>query len=347
MTPESTNSAKKTVAYLRDRAHKSRRVLSRMAKRSPALRRVYVRLVGERQKIALRILGARPGASDGRGRVSPENMVWIFCTSRSGSTWLRGMLRELTGGRVWEEPKVGQLFGSFYGAAQEEQLRSTNFILGEPTRGGWIKSVRNFVLDGAWYANPFIRPGEYLIIKEPDGARGAPLIMEALPESRMVLLVRDPRDVAASALDATRKGGWMYESGDEAGWKKRNLSDRKPGRFVRRRAEAYVRQIGNAKRAYDLHKGPKAVVRYEDLTADTLPTMRRVCTGLGIPLAEDELDRIVEQFSWKNVPEEEKGGGKFYRKASPGGWREDLTPRQARIIEEVTAPLLKELYPES
>jgi hypothetical protein len=30
--------------------------------------------------------------------------------------------------------------------------------------------------------------------------------MEALLESRMVLLVRDPRDVAASVLDAMRKG---------------------------------------------------------------------------------------------------------------------------------------------
>ena len=49
-------------------------------------------------------------------------------------------------------------------------------------------------------------------MKEPDGAVGAQLMMEALPESRMVLLVRDPRDVASSALDATKEGGWMYET---------------------------------------------------------------------------------------------------------------------------------------
>ena len=68
--------------------------------------------------------------------MNPANMVWIFCTSRSGSTWLRSMLAELTGAKVWEEPKVGQLFGNFYDAAQKGQLGSTNFILGEPTRRG-------------------------------------------------------------------------------------------------------------------------------------------------------------------------------------------------------------------
>ncbi|HEU4494146.1 MAG TPA: hypothetical protein VFR69_08145, partial [Rubrobacteraceae bacterium] len=54
----------------------------------------------------------------------------------------------------------------------------------------------------------------------------------------------------------------------------------------------------------------------------------------------------VEKHSWENVPEEEKGEGKFHRKATPGGWREDLTPGQAQIVERITAPLLKEFsYP--
>jgi hypothetical protein len=58
----------------------------------------------------------------------------------------------------------------------------------------------------------------------------------------------------------------------------------------------------------------------------------------------EKLARAVEKHSWEYIPEEEKGEGKFYRKATPGGWREDLTPEQAKIVEEITAPLLKELY---
>jgi Sulfotransferase domain len=60
---------------------------------------------------------------------------------------------------------------------------------------------------------------------------------------------------------------------------------------------------------------------------------------------EGELERVVEKHSWENIPEEEKGEGKFYRKATPGGWREDLSPEQAEAIERITAPLMKELYP--
>jgi hypothetical protein len=72
--------------------------------------------------------------------------------------------------------------------------------------------------------------------------------------------------------------------------------------------------------------------------------MQRICSALGIPVEETELARAVGKHSWENIPEEEKGEGKFYRKAAPGGWREDLTPQQVETVERITAPLLKEFY---
>jgi hypothetical protein len=87
------------------------------------------------------------------------------------------------------------------------------------------------------------------------------------------------------------------------------------------------------------------MVRYEDLRADTLGTMKRIYSTLGIPVDEGELARTVEKNSWENIPEEKKGEGKFYRKARPGGWREDLTPKQVRQVERIAAPLLEEYYP--
>ena len=325
---------------------KLRHSLKRALKRSTTLKRTYFRLLSLYHRARLRGAGLhRDSAEDARTEgVNPENVVWIFCTGRSGSTWLRGMIEELTACKVWEEPKVGQLFGEFYDRARESRLVSTNFVMGDPTRKGWMRALRNFVLDTARAAHPNITPRHYLIVKEPDDGIGAPLLMEALPESRMVLLVRDPRDVAASAFDASRKGSWRYEWHDR-GATGRPVPDEKPDAFVRKRAEKYLHHIGNAKKAYDVHQGRKALIRYEDLKADTLGTIHRLCSALEIPTSEDQLARIVEKHAWENVPEEEKGEGKFYRKATPGGWREDLTPDQARVIERITAPLLREFYP--
>jgi hypothetical protein len=103
--------------------------------------------------------------------------------------------------------------------------------------------------------------------------------------------------------------------------------------------------LGNAREAYEAHKGPKAVVRYEDLRADTLKTMRRLYSTLDIPVGEQELTGVVQMHAWENVPENKKGPDKPHRKATPGGWKEDLTPEQARIVEELTVAILDEFYP--
>jgi hypothetical protein len=73
--------------------------------------------------------------------------------------------------------------------------------------------------------------------------------------------------------------------------------------------------------------------------------MRLLCLAMEISASEEQLARIVEKHAWENMPQKEQGLGKFYRKATPGRWREDLTPEQVRIIEEIIAPLLKEFYP--
>ena len=291
-------------------------------------------------------LRARLGGGDARDSgVEPENIVWIFGSGRSGSTWLRSMMEELDRHQTWEEPMVGRLFGEFHDRAQEVDLGRPSFIMSNATRKGWIRAIRNFVLDCANHAHPRLGTDSYLVVKEPNGSTGAPLLMEALPESRIILLIRDPRDVVSSMLDAARKGGWLYERKESDDWKRKALPDKNPDNFVRNRSRKYLQHAGSAKKAYDAHRGPKVLVRYEDLRADTLETMKRIYATLGMPADEEALAWAVEKHSWENIPEEEKGEGKFYRKASPGGWSTDLTPEQAQTVERVTAPLLEKFYP--
>jgi hypothetical protein len=277
------------------------------------------------------------------GGVSPENIVWIFGTGRSGSTWLGSMMGGLDGCAMWNEPLVGNLFGNFHYFRVGGRKSGGQYILGEPYKETWLGPMRDLVLGGAAARFPEVIGGGYLIIKEPNGSIGSPLLMEALPESRMIFLIRDPRDVVASSMDARSEGSWLSERREAQ--RRTSKADRNPNVYVRMRANSYVQQIEKTGQAYRAHGGHKVMVRYEDLRADTLETMKRIYSALEMPVEEAELARSVEKNSWEKIPVEQKGDGKFHRKAKPGAWREDLTPEQAEIVEGVAGSLLRELYP--
>ncbi len=85
--------------------------LESAVKREPKLKKAYYRLRGALHGARLTMAGVRGGVSAGTsGGLAPDKIVWIFCTPRSGSTWLRGMLEDLLPCKVWEEPKVAHLF---------------------------------------------------------------------------------------------------------------------------------------------------------------------------------------------------------------------------------------------
>jgi hypothetical protein len=243
---------------------------------------------------------------------------------------------------MWNEPLVGNLFGNFHYFRVGGRKQGRQYILGEPYKETWLGPMRDLILAGAAARFPGVIGGGYLIIKEPNGSIGAPLLMEALPESRMIFLIRDPRDVVASSMDARSEGSWLSERREAQ--RRTSKPNRNPNVYVRMRANSYVQQIEKTRQAYDAHRGLKVLVRYEDLRADTLQTMKRIYSALEMPVEEAELARSVEKNSWEKIPAEQKGEGKFHRKAKPGGWSEDLTARQARIVEGVAGSLLRELY---
>jgi hypothetical protein len=307
------------------------------------LRRELREKDGENARLRSRLAAGSFGLPG--GGVKPENMIWMFGSGRTGSSWLSTMMADLEGHARWNEPYVGELFGSAYYLRAGDRMRGRkDYALGDDYREAWIRSIRNFVLEGANVRFSGLGENVYLAIKEPNGSIGAPLLAEAFPESRMILLVRDPRDVVSSAMAAQRKGswgeGWRANGGGDS------LADTDPDEFARQWANMYTVSLGNATKAYEAHKGPKAVVRYEDLRADTLSTMKRLYSTLDIPVADWELAGVVQKHAWENVPEKKKGPDKPHRKATPGGWKEDLTPEQARIVEELTVVILDEFYPQ-
>jgi hypothetical protein len=61
-------------------------------------------------------LGSEVGENAKANSILEQNIVWMFCSERTGSTWLASMMGDLQEHATWNEPLVGLLFGRFYNA---------------------------------------------------------------------------------------------------------------------------------------------------------------------------------------------------------------------------------------
>jgi hypothetical protein len=105
-----------------------------------------------------------------------------------------------------------------------------------------------------------------------------------------------------------------------------------------------LRVVSKVQEAYEAHSGKKAFVRYEDLRYDTINVLKDMYAALEIEADEAQLEAAVLKHSWSRVPDSEKGKDRFFRKAQPEGWRDDLSTEQIKIIEDITGPLLFRYY---
>jgi hypothetical protein len=341
---------------LRDHIGKLREQLARkneQLEKLPNLRRQVID--GDRQLKKLQEMVVRANLNGAEtGNIRPEDIIWIIGSPRTGSTWLSRMLGELENCEVWQEPFFGVILSFRDNIANQGWIGHRNFILGERNKPIWLNYMRRMFLAVAevWFTGH-----GHLVVKEPNGSVGARLVLEAFPESKVIFLVRDPRDVIASQLDAVKPDSWYgrarFESSaataqfDPEGGSFVFSQPASEEEFVESLSRDVVASVTASQDAFDAHGGPKMFLKYEDLRVNTLDFMRDLCSTLGLGVDEGQLARAVEAYSWENLPEDTKGEGKPRRKATPGGWREDLTPEQVEVVERVTAPLIERFYPGS
>ena len=272
-------------------------------------------------------------------KLTQKNLVWVFGAGRTGSTWLSEMMSEMPETDVWFEPYLGELF-------DPERLLvgvrpSGGFVFAKAQREAWLRATRVFVITTARARFPEVP--RTLVVKEPHGSAGAPILSAATPASRLILLVREPRDAVASALYRFHLHGPQCDTG---GWGMYRGPKTDADGFVERAAREYARHVMAALAAHNTHKGPKTLLRYEDLRKDTLSEMRRAYGELSLPFDESNLERAATARSFENIPDSEKGVGKVARRAGIGAWKQDLTPAQAETVSRLTVQVSEEFYPE-
>jgi peptidoglycan/xylan/chitin deacetylase (PgdA/CDA1 family) len=178
-----------------------------------------------------------------------------------------------------------------------------------------------------------------LLLKEVAGAHAAPLVMSMFPRSKMVFLLRDGRDVVDSQVAGNAPGGWLPITG----WT--TAEERKE--YVRRRSRTWAGDVTRINRALQEHPAERRMmVRYEDLLNEPAENLRALVDFIGLRRGERWVERSVEVNSFESVAPENKGPTKFFRSASPGAWRDNMTGEEAAILHEVMGDKLREFgYP--
>src|SRR5215212_1028133 len=233
---------------LRDHMEKLREQLARkneQLEKLPNLRRQVLDRNRQLEKLQEMVVRSNLNGAEPRN-IRPENIIWIIGSPRTGSTWLSRMLGELENYEVWQEPFFGVILSFRDNIANQGWIGHRNFILGERNKPIWLNYMRRMFLAVAevWFTGH-----GHLVVKEPNGSVGARLVLEAFPESKVIFLVRDPRDVIASQFDA--EGGSFVFS--------QPASEEE---FVESLSHDVVASVTAAQEAFDAHGGPKMFLTY-------------------------------------------------------------------------------------
>ena len=286
-----------------------------------------------------------------------SRVVWIFGSPRTGSTWLLQMLAEAgaPGVATVDETWAGELFNRTFAWPKDGTLKIVSSAAFHANLAGWVLAaereplwrplMRAFLLEGfdhqlahgqarTDWASP------YLVIKEPNTSEAADTLVKLLPQSRVLFLVRDGRDVVDSMVDHFTSASWGAPQ--ELGWDELAPEERR--KVLVGSAANWVYRMDAVQRACAL-LGPDAVLtaRYEDLLADTPAELVRVARWLGVEASDGWATEVAIRHAFEHIPEEEQGRGKFHRAATPGFWRQNMSAAEQEVIQEVMGGKLREL----
>jgi hypothetical protein len=298
--------------------------------------------------------------SKGEGDISiaaPGRLAWIFGSSRSGSTWLLRMLSELDRVVPIDDPHLGHHLGIWrpiplawatskdppkLGTLADFKRQKRDYLFSDHYREQWMPALRGLIQARyeAQAAEDIRDRGitdPIVVVKEP-GSHAADTLIDLFPDSCLIFLLRDGRDVVDSWLDAYSDGSWATDEGAYP------LSEEGRTALIRWQASVWLHRTEVVQETFARHAPHRRLmVRYEQLRDDPVPSLASICRVLGIDASEERLERIASVNSYAKVPTEEKGSGQAIRRAAPGGWAQTMSGEEIEQMHEILAEKLTEL----
>jgi len=272
-----------------------------------------------------------------------ENLVWIFSTHRSGSSWLATQLLSN------DTFCLNELHVSAHLSLREEGITDQlvrridhmknlhSYFFSRRYFPTWQYYMKKLILNRIYTEVTNLE--KKIIIKEPGGIIGAPdIILKILPKSKMVALLRDGRDVIDSIFDARQKNGFMVKFGDTP------IEPENRNANIEYLANSWNQYMKKLIETYNQHPtNLRYMVKYENLLEHTFDQLKRLYKFIGLPITNDQLQQIVTKYSFENIHKDQKGVGKFTRTAIPGSWKDHFSEKEIQKMNTILGDTLKKL----
>jgi hypothetical protein len=267
--------------------------------------------------------------------------VLIVGCPRSGSTWTTFLMSQQTSVstfqhakvfdylewmRRWYRNKAGYSFIVDPDPERQADGKEASTKLREVLSPERLDALLGHVAEGIFDAVARARPGASVVVdKTPENGLLAPFILKVNPDAYFLHVVRDPRAVFCSHRSASRSWAkWEFPTRPLDG-----------ARYWKRDVEAAL-EIDQMTDRY-------LQVRYEDLRERGPAELGRILSWVGLEADEVFLERAVAASTKDKVRPTKELPGDFVRKTPKGGWRDELSARDARLIEWVAGDLMESL----
>jgi hypothetical protein len=283
-------------------------------------------------------------------RTLERRLTWMLGSPRSGTTWLGALLARSTDAVLIDEPLIGAHLAVQMSSVNsvpdpadlmvhQASSRRRDYVFSDETAWAWRPRLRAMLLDR--FAAGIVDSGKArrapVIIKEPNGALAASLLLQTLPRSRLLFVVRDGRDVVDSMIDGA-SGGWISETHGVT----LTADDRRA--FLERRAHQWVHTMRVVGETYASHpEDLRLRVGYEDLLDHPMEELKRIIRWLGQPFDHATVAQAVDDLSFENIPPGSRGPGHFARSATPGLWRTRFTDDEKQALNQIMGPALADM----